>query len=65
MVHCGRDVAHQRHHEERHLQDGVLDEGEPVNDALVPVRALEVEGEREEIEEDSDAPYLEMGVSIK
>lgn len=35
-VQSGRDVAHHRHKEERHLENGVFKEMKPVHYALVP-----------------------------
>ena len=48
IIHCWRDITHKGHQEEGQLQDGMLDEGEGLDDLLVPMGALQVENEREE-----------------
>jgi hypothetical protein len=54
VVESGCDVAHERHEEEGHLQDRVLDEVDAFDDILVPCRLREIREEAEERDEDSD-----------
>jgi hypothetical protein len=52
------DVAHEGHEEEGHLQDGVLDEVDAVDDVGVPCYLGEVDEEAEELDEEADADGL-------
>lgn len=58
VVESGRDVAHERHEEERNLQDGVLDEVDAFDYILVPCRLREIREEPEERDEDTNADRL-------
>jgi hypothetical protein len=59
VVEGGRDVAHEGHEEEGHLQDGVLDEVDAVDDVGVPCHLGEVDEEAEELDEEADADGLD------
>ena len=48
IIHCWCYITHKGHQEEGQLQDGMLNEGEGLDDLLVPMGALQVENEREE-----------------
>lgn len=43
VIKGGCDVAHQRHEEERDLQNMILNEMEPVDDLIVPRYHIEVD----------------------
>jgi len=58
VVESRRDVAHERHEKEGHLQDGVLDEVDAVNYIGVPCHLREICKEAEELNEDADADSL-------
>ena len=58
VVESGRDVAHECHEEERHLQDRVLDEVDAFDYILVPCRLREIREEPEERDEDTNADSL-------
>ena len=50
VVESGRDVAHERHEEEGHLQDGVLDEVYAFNHVGVPCDFRKVDEEAKELD---------------
>lgn len=58
VVEGGSDVAHERHEEEWHLQDRVLNEVDAFNYILVPCRLREIREEAEERDEDTNANRL-------
>jgi hypothetical protein len=63
VVESGCDVAHERHEEEGHLQDRVLDEVDAFDDILVPCRLREIREEAEEGDEDANAGSLRDNMS--
>jgi hypothetical protein len=63
VVESGCDVAHERHEEEGHLQDRVLDEVDAFDDILVPCRLREIREEAEERDEDANAGSLRENMS--
>lgn len=51
-------VPHQAHKEERHLQNGMLDEVNAFNNIIVPSHALEIGEQAEEAYEDANTDGL-------
>jgi hypothetical protein len=63
VVKGGCDVAHERHEEERYLQDRVLDEVDAFDYILVPCRLREIREEAEERDQDTNAGGLRENMS--
>ena len=59
VVQSRGDITHERHEEEGHLQDRVLDEVDAFDYILIPCRLREIREEPEEQDEDTNADSLQ------